>query len=350
MKEQWRVVHYINQFFAGIGGEEKARVGLSEKAGPIGLRNILQEVLMGKGEVVATLFCGDDYFIENQDEVLDQAIKIIASHKPDLLIAGPAFNAGRYGQACGTLCSSVQRELGIPAVTGMYTENPAVELFRRDIYIIKTTDRAMKIPELLNKMIRLGIKLAKGEMIGPPAEEGYIPRGMKRNIFVEKTAAERAINMLLDKLKGCSFSTEIQPPKYDAVNPPRPVKDMSKAVIALVTDGGIVPVGNPDRIKGASGKTFGKYSVKDLDDLTQGNFECIHAGIDNRIASADPDRFVPVDVMRDLEREGKIGQLYEWVYSTSGCTMEFDSAIHIGQEIAKDLLKNGVTGVILTSA
>ena len=118
MAEYWRVVHYINQFFAGIGGEEKARVGLSERSGALGPGRILQEALKGKGEVVATLFCGDDYFVENQNEVLDRAMKSVARHKPDLLIAGPAFNAGRYGHACGTLCCSVQGELGIPAVVG----------------------------------------------------------------------------------------------------------------------------------------------------------------------------------------------------------------------------------------
>jgi len=350
MKEYLRVVHYINQFFAGIGGEEKARVSLSEKVGPVGPGSVLQEALKGRGEVVATLFCGDDYFVENQDEVLKRAIKYIANHKPDLLIAGPAFNAGRYGQACGTLCCSVQRELGIPAITGMYPENPAVELCRKEIYIIETPGRAMKIPELLNKMLHLGIRLAKGQVIGLPTQEGYIPRGVKKNIFVEKMAAERAVDMLLDKLKGHPFSTEIHPPKYDVVTPAPPIKNISQALIAIVTDGGIVPFGNPDGLKGNSGKTFGKYSVKGLQDLIQKTFECIHEGMDNRVASADPDRFVPVDVMRDLEREGRIGKLCDWVYSTAGCTMEFDNAVRIGQDIAKDLLKNGVTGVILTSA
>jgi len=41
-----------------------------------------------------------------------------------LVIAGPAFNAGRYGTACGAICAAVQQELKIPAVTAMFPEIP----------------------------------------------------------------------------------------------------------------------------------------------------------------------------------------------------------------------------------
>ena len=36
MAEKIRVVHYLNQFFAQIGGEEKADIGPGFKEGPIG--------------------------------------------------------------------------------------------------------------------------------------------------------------------------------------------------------------------------------------------------------------------------------------------------------------------------
>ena len=52
--------------------------------------------------------------------------------QPDLVIAGPAFAAGRYGVACGAVCSAVKERLHLPAVTSMHPENPGVDLFRRD--------------------------------------------------------------------------------------------------------------------------------------------------------------------------------------------------------------------------
>jgi glycine reductase len=56
-----RIVHYVNQFFGGIGGEEKAHTPLEVREGPVGPGRALQQVLGGKGAVVATLICGDDY-------------------------------------------------------------------------------------------------------------------------------------------------------------------------------------------------------------------------------------------------------------------------------------------------
>ena len=50
-----RVVHYINQFFAGIGGEDQADVGPGVVEGPKGPGLVLQKVLEGSGEVVATI-------------------------------------------------------------------------------------------------------------------------------------------------------------------------------------------------------------------------------------------------------------------------------------------------------
>ena len=106
-----RVVHYLNQFFAQIGGEDKGDVGPGVKEGPLGPGRALQQALGENGEVVATIFCGDNYFAENQDEAIDALLRFAAEHKPDLLIAGPAFESGRYGVACGAICHAAQQKL-----------------------------------------------------------------------------------------------------------------------------------------------------------------------------------------------------------------------------------------------
>ena len=54
MSTKIRVVHYLNQFFAQIGGEDKADVGLAFKDGPAGPGRALQQALGDNGEVVAT--------------------------------------------------------------------------------------------------------------------------------------------------------------------------------------------------------------------------------------------------------------------------------------------------------
>ena len=99
-----RVVHYVNQFFGREGQEDKADMGFLAKEGPVGPGVALQNILGERGEVVTTLICGDNYFAENTDEAAEAGLKHVSSYEPDLLIAGPAFEAGRYGIACGAIC------------------------------------------------------------------------------------------------------------------------------------------------------------------------------------------------------------------------------------------------------
>src|SRR5581483_12102601 len=108
MPEKIRVVHYINQFFAGLGGEEKADTPPERRAGAVGPGRALQQALGPDAEIVATILCGDTYFSEHADQVADDLIAQIADDKPDILIAGPAFDSGRYGMACGKICSVAQ--------------------------------------------------------------------------------------------------------------------------------------------------------------------------------------------------------------------------------------------------
>ena len=138
-----RIVHYINQFFAQIGGEEKASYEAELRVGEVvGPGLALQAGFKGEAEIVATIVCGDSYFNENLDKAKADILEMVKSQKPDLFIAGPAFNAGRYGVACGTICAEVQEKLGIPAITGMYVENPGADMFKKDVYMIATKNSA----------------------------------------------------------------------------------------------------------------------------------------------------------------------------------------------------------------
>jgi glycine reductase len=134
MDKKIRVVHYLNQFFAQIGGEEKADVGPGFKDGPVGPGRALQKALGADGEVVATVYCGDNYFAEHQERAIEALCRQIAAHEPDLLIAGAAFESGRYGIACGALCHAVQRQLGIAALAGMSADNVGAGIYRKQIY------------------------------------------------------------------------------------------------------------------------------------------------------------------------------------------------------------------------
>ncbi len=344
-----KVVHYINQFFAGIGGEEKADYKPEIREGVVGPGMALNGQFKGEAEIVATIICGDSYFNENVEEAKAEILKMVKEQDPDLFIAGPAFNAGRYGVACGTIADAVQSELGIPAITGMYIENPGADMYKKSVYIVSTKNSAAGMRDAVKKMAPLALKIAKGEEIGSPEEEGYIPRGVRKNYFTDKRGSERAVDMLVKKLKGEDFVTEFPMPDFDRVDPQPAIKDLSKATIALVTSGGIVPKGNPDHIESSSASKYGKYDIGEFDNLTSNDHETAHGGYDPVYANEDPDRVLPVDVLRDLEKEGKIGKLHQYFYTTVGNGTAVASAKKFAEEIGKELVADGVDAVILTS-
>jgi glycine reductase len=99
-----RIVHILNQFFAGIGGEDKADIPVAVADGAAGAARALQTQLAERGQIVATLYFGDNYFHEHKDEALAAITAEIEKQNPDVVVAGPAFNAGRYGLACVEIC------------------------------------------------------------------------------------------------------------------------------------------------------------------------------------------------------------------------------------------------------
>ena len=99
-----RVVHYLNQFFGGLGGEEQAGAQLETREGAVGPAKLLEELLGAEAKVVITLICGDNYAVEQQDSFIAAALDRIRAANAELFVAGPCFLAGRYGMAAGALC------------------------------------------------------------------------------------------------------------------------------------------------------------------------------------------------------------------------------------------------------
>ena len=264
-----------------------------------------------------------------------------------MLIAGPGFNAGRYGMACGGAAKAAA-ELGIPAISGLYEENPGYDVFKAFMYTVKTKNSAADMRHAVPAIAAVTKKVLNGEAIDLAAD-GLLPRGIRQNYFAEERGAKRAVDMLVQKLKGESFVTEYPMPIFDRVPPHAPIADISKAVIALVTSGGVVPKGNPDHIEASSASHYGEYSIAGLAELTSDNSETAHGGYDPTYCNANPNRVLPVDVLRDMEREHKIGKLHELYYTTVGNGTSVANAKRFASEIAGKLVNAGVQAVILTS-
>ena len=344
----YRVVHYINQFFANIGGEEMAHIAPELREGKVGPGLAFETAWKGEAVIVNTIICGDSYFAEHEKEAKEQVLNWVKEIKPDLFIAGPAFNAGRYGYACANIALEVQTALGIPVLTGMYKENPGADM-KDKILIVETANSAAGMRKAAPTMAKLGMKLMKGEELGASIEEGYLPNGIRKNFFEKERGAKRAVKMLLAKLNDQPFVTEFPMPDFDRVEPGKAIADMSKAVVALCTSGGTVPKGNPDHIESSSASHYGEYDIEGIDTLTADAWETAHGGYDPVYANDEPNRVLPVDVLRQMEKEGKIGKLHRYFYTTVGNGTAVASSKKFAAEYAQKLLKAGVHAVIMTS-
>jgi glycine reductase len=154
--------------------------------------------------------------------------------------------------------------------------------------------------------------------------------------------------MLLRKINGDPFETEYPIPFFDRVEPRPAIADLKGITIALVTSGGIVSKGNPDHIESSSASKYGKYSLEGLETLDARTHQSAHGGYDNTYANDDPNRVLPIDVMRVLEKEMGF-KLHPWYYATVGNGTSVDNAQKFAKEIAVELIRDGVQAVILTS-
>ena len=343
-----RVVHYLNQFFAGIGGEEQAGHPVEARAGAAGPGRAMQAQLAGQGDIVATLIGGDSY-VNEEGKAAEAALRAaLTEWQPDVLVAGPAFNAGRYGLACSLVCR-IAHDLDIPAVTGMYPENPALAGERLHMVAVPTSDRPLDMQAALAAMARLALKLGRGEDLGPAEEEGYLPRGLR--VFSQREAPgyQRALDMLVAKLNGRPFRTEVPIQVPERVDPAAPIADLPSAQIALVSLGGLIPKGNPERQLNGNPHRYYRYSVEGKSRLTPQDWEAFHGGYFNGTASENPNYICPLRHLRHLEAEGIIGGVFPDIFTMPGVATPVDKSKAFGDQLGTELREGGADACFLVA-
>jgi len=231
----------------------------------------------------------------------------------------------------------------------MYEENPGVDMYKKDLHILVTGNSAAGMKEAVTKLSAFGLKLARNEEIGAPEVEDYHVRGIRTNYFHEKIGAARAVEMILNKVNGRPYVTEYPMPDFGQVEPNPAIKDLTNKKVAIVTSGGVVPTGNPDRIESSSATKYGIYDISEYDSMPADQFTTIHGGYDRTYALEDINRVVPLDVLRDMEKEGVIGELTNYFVTTTGTGTAVGNARGFGEDFSQTLLKDGVEAVIVTS-
>src|SRR5215510_1104810 len=315
-----KVLHYLNQFFAGIGGEEKAGQEVLFIPRAVGVGSAIENNLKDRGIEYATLACGDNYFHEEEEKALTMIRATLEQFRPDLFLAGPAFNAGRYGLACAKVCSWVRENWHIPAITGMHEDNPGTKEIGRHVLVIQTGASAASMQESLKRFSLLIERLLARDENAVANFRAEYCLAIPRRFTVRSPAPDyvRAADLLLAKLNGEPHESEI--PQIEAKQHPIP-----NLTVDL------------------------KDAIEGREKLRQGECEAKHTGYDTSTVDKDPDRIVPLDAMRILEKSKRFKKLYDHYFVTTGTGAMPSKMEEIGAGIADELTSSGVGAVILTA-
>lgn len=344
-----KIVLYINQFFGGIGGEDEADFEPVLKEGPIGPGTVIQAGI-NEAQITHTIICGDNYMASHREEATARIDQLLDGIGFDLFLAGPAFQSGRYGMSCGEICRHVVERYHVAAVTCMHEENPGVDAYAKTqgMYIMRGNKSAVKMRQDAAAIARLAKKILAGEEILWAEEEGYFSHGIRIDVECEAYPGDRAVAMMLAKLKGEAYQTEFPIEQADTVTPARPV-DAARVKIGVITTGGLVPIGNPDRLPSGTASIWKRYSTKSLESLKKGEFYSVHGGFSTNNVNEDPEVLLPLAELKEAEKVGKIGQLDEYYYVTTGNLTILKEAKRMGREIANELKQEGIEAAILVS-
>ena len=344
-----KILHYLNQFFAGIGGEDKAgqEFLFLSHAWP---RRRASRSAQNSRSRIRNGGLRRNHFHENEEAVLASLTEAMTQFAPDLFIAGPAFHAGRYGLACAKAASFVRQRWNIPALTGLYEENPGTREIGRHVLVIETGHRRPRCRQPSSAApISAALLLKKDFDSVERFKEEYclkIPRRFTvqagaPTAFGRRTCLSLSSVELLLRAKSRALS--LRPIRF----PPRL---RSVARNSGDRDGRGFGAERQSRPAGSSrGTKYFKYSIKERDDLKPGEFEAMHTGYDTSTVNADPDRLIPLDAMRTLERSGNFGRLHDYYYVTTGTGAMPAKMQELGVGIAEELCASGVNGVVLTA-
>jgi glycine reductase len=155
--------------------------------------------------------------------------------------------------------------------------------------------------------------------------------------------------MLLNQHYGRPFITEVPVESLEEIPILPPVTNLAEACVALVSETGLVPLGNPDGFKSHRNTVWKKYSIASLNSMQDDKWELRHAGWDVSFNTKNPNYAAPLDVCREMEREGVFARLYPALYSVCGNNGQISVMQRIGREMAADMKADGVDVALLVA-
>ena len=132
-----KVILVLNHVQAGMGSDENAHLAPGGKKTTMGPGQTLAPYFEeNDAEIIATLYCGDQYYLENKEEVTKKFVGFAKKFEADAVLCGPAMQYPNFGEMAAQLAISFEK-YGIPAVAAMSIENPATEKYKQQLSIVE---------------------------------------------------------------------------------------------------------------------------------------------------------------------------------------------------------------------
>lgn len=159
-----RIILVLNHVQAGMGSDENAHLTPGGKKSAMGPGQTLSPFFEeNDAKIVATLFCGDQYYLENQEEVTKKFVGFAKKFEADAILCGPAMQYPNFGEMAAKLAISFN-QYGIPAIAAMAIENPATESYKNQVSIVKMPKKGgIGLNDSFKNMALLTAKKAHGE-------------------------------------------------------------------------------------------------------------------------------------------------------------------------------------------
>lgn len=134
-----KIVVIFDQGLSGLGGKGNLDLPLTIQKGSVGTGLVLSQHLKNiNAEIIATLSCGINTFMANEDEVVLKLAAMIKKINPDFVLAGPSFNFLEYSKMCAKVVKLLKDKQITKACAMMAEENiDIINTYKDDIDIIK---------------------------------------------------------------------------------------------------------------------------------------------------------------------------------------------------------------------
>lgn len=134
-----KVLMIFDQGLAGAGGKSNPNQELAIAKGGIGSALMLKPHFdQVSANIVATLYCGNEYFLNHEKEVVIKMTKMAEKIQPDMVVCGPCFNFEDYALMSAEIAKSIKENTNLNVVAMMSQENEStIEAYKDKIDILK---------------------------------------------------------------------------------------------------------------------------------------------------------------------------------------------------------------------